>query len=861
MNCWIILDIEPTKDEKLIKKAYSAKSKLCHPEENPERFAELKQAYQEAIAYSQEEPEQVFFPDPLFPFPVPEQLSPSFSPFLPAQKGNLFEEESVTIHIPILTYEQMYKQYNEKKSYKMDAYLLQLLGNDYTPPKELSFTDYLLQWVYSNDFLDHYQEESFIQQLKIIIKDLHHGCLPLELEAVLCMVYGCNYALIETYDYHFYLETDREFEAFPTLSKILQSYSQLSPRDLNRETGILSGELPLHQKGFEDYCKLKHLVSVDEEGFSYKEELMEIFSPYLNLTYTHHKEETDTPQRHPKSWHLLLHFIENHPVSPFFLFVLKTCLSAPYPNEKADPLLQSKLFSAIEKNPKLQQYEQYHKELEKTKELFYAAALSCSVKKNPITISNSFASNYPPSALTSSFDTSKLPPETEVVINEFLNAPLKVLLDPLFFQENIMYGLVLNENNFCERNLVHPLFIESLINLYKNYSNPILNDLKSMLESALYSSRLSPYFFLNQPKTPEKVSFPEVFHSEDFWIYFFSLTIYSKYAKEITFLHVSINFFPINLPWVYDFTQFNIWEQTQSHNTTYSFELAENWFTLLFQENHIYYFHGTDCSGEEITAPFLSIEALEIITEEHLFHALLLLPFVQTTENNTLKNTILDYLQVFPLSDLIKDELSDDIVNYICSSTKIRELHRNRNERSISPLSYPTKTTSIQGLTPDIVARILSEQLINTASGRPIPEYSKNPKIQSFYEKYHQSYSLTLSYGEENNPCYFQPFHFKLPPSEEESLMAWLSTKKRGYNLSESQIPMGELGFDLENLSLFGMDTTNSNWFIKNKVEEIVTAANFTALFVNTVKLQIPPSGLKNLYTSETPEPTDNSTE
>ena len=36
MNCFTVLGIEPTTENKTIKRAYAAKSRECHPEEHPE---------------------------------------------------------------------------------------------------------------------------------------------------------------------------------------------------------------------------------------------------------------------------------------------------------------------------------------------------------------------------------------------------------------------------------------------------------------------------------------------------------------------------------------------------------------------------------------------------------------------------------------------------------------------------------------------------------------------------------------------------------------------------------------------------------------------------------------------------------
>ncbi len=52
MNIWKILGIEPTTDKKAIRKAYAAKTKEIHPEDAPEEFKQLHEAYQAALGYS-----------------------------------------------------------------------------------------------------------------------------------------------------------------------------------------------------------------------------------------------------------------------------------------------------------------------------------------------------------------------------------------------------------------------------------------------------------------------------------------------------------------------------------------------------------------------------------------------------------------------------------------------------------------------------------------------------------------------------------------------------------------------------------------------------------------------------------------
>lgn len=52
MDCFEILGIEPTNNIRIIKKAYSLLLKRYHPEEYPEEFKKIHQAYEEALLYA-----------------------------------------------------------------------------------------------------------------------------------------------------------------------------------------------------------------------------------------------------------------------------------------------------------------------------------------------------------------------------------------------------------------------------------------------------------------------------------------------------------------------------------------------------------------------------------------------------------------------------------------------------------------------------------------------------------------------------------------------------------------------------------------------------------------------------------------
>lgn len=52
-NIWTVLGIDPTENPSEIKKAYAQQSKSCNPEDDPQGFMKLREAYQAALAYAQ----------------------------------------------------------------------------------------------------------------------------------------------------------------------------------------------------------------------------------------------------------------------------------------------------------------------------------------------------------------------------------------------------------------------------------------------------------------------------------------------------------------------------------------------------------------------------------------------------------------------------------------------------------------------------------------------------------------------------------------------------------------------------------------------------------------------------------------
>ncbi len=62
-NVWELLQIEPTADREQIKKAYARQSRIFHPEEDPEGFMRLREAYSQALQWAEGSGDQLIFPD------------------------------------------------------------------------------------------------------------------------------------------------------------------------------------------------------------------------------------------------------------------------------------------------------------------------------------------------------------------------------------------------------------------------------------------------------------------------------------------------------------------------------------------------------------------------------------------------------------------------------------------------------------------------------------------------------------------------------------------------------------------------------------------------------------------------------
>jgi len=121
MNYWNILGITPTTDKRTIKKAYAKRLTEYHPEDQPEKFEEIKKAYQAALDYAN-------YPDDYTGFEEFEELEEpaeyAYEPF--SYNDNIFNVD--------IAYEEKLKKEQDQMYTVLNrlSYLLALKDKTYT---------------------------------------------------------------------------------------------------------------------------------------------------------------------------------------------------------------------------------------------------------------------------------------------------------------------------------------------------------------------------------------------------------------------------------------------------------------------------------------------------------------------------------------------------------------------------------------------------------------------------------------------------------------------------------------------------------------------------------------------------------
>lgn len=141
MDIWEILGIKPTIDKKSIKKAYAARTKVTHPEENPEAFKQLYEAYQTALAYADSFRERT-------------QAGDVREPADDGERGRAQKEDENGPKAELLSY---FTDYQEKHRQKIDVFIghwKAFTGFYRNPEAEAWWKDYLASEAFQ-DIKDH----------------------------------------------------------------------------------------------------------------------------------------------------------------------------------------------------------------------------------------------------------------------------------------------------------------------------------------------------------------------------------------------------------------------------------------------------------------------------------------------------------------------------------------------------------------------------------------------------------------------------------------------------------------------------------------------------------------------------------
>ncbi len=164
MNYWKILGIEPTTDKNIIKQSYMEKLNLFHPEEDPEGFQNLRQAYETALKECDVEEEVDNSPVGLWIQNVKEVYSRLSTRINPDVWNELLQDE-ICFQIDMV----------QETSYKLLTFLM---DNFRMPQKVWHLLDEHFNWSEKSEELYNKFPPAFINFLLEVIQ--YEECIPYE---------------------------------------------------------------------------------------------------------------------------------------------------------------------------------------------------------------------------------------------------------------------------------------------------------------------------------------------------------------------------------------------------------------------------------------------------------------------------------------------------------------------------------------------------------------------------------------------------------------------------------------------------------------------------------------------------------
>ena len=182
---WKVLGIAPTGDKKAIRAAYSAMTRQCHPEEDPEGFKQLHEAYQAAMAYASSSAGRAERREEMPEGPGKEERADKPEN---AQNGGTASAEKNTPesqainedtkgeetaeHAPSLL-DRLDRAKEEELSHSLCSGALKQFSAVLNDPKRFRRADAWKAFFLSEDFLKEQYQESFADGMLRILEDFH----------------------------------------------------------------------------------------------------------------------------------------------------------------------------------------------------------------------------------------------------------------------------------------------------------------------------------------------------------------------------------------------------------------------------------------------------------------------------------------------------------------------------------------------------------------------------------------------------------------------------------------------------------------------------------------------------------------
>lgn len=279
-NIWEILKIEETGDIRTIKRAYAALAKEYNPEEHPEEFLRIREAYEQALAWAGNRSSA---PEPVRAERrtdrTPEETGPVGNP--KEFSWNFTEENPYEKHPAFLAFRELYTGKRRRD--------------------RIAWMDYFV----SDDFLEVWREEEFTSAVSALVEG-QQAEYPLNKEFLteLYLAYG-----IRCHAQQLFLENNAAFHGIEHIMEIVQKGPFIT-RFKGNDSAVAAG--------FRDYRELLSLAAEGNWNDGNMLRLAGIIDRYIlgNISDRPIKNEYqyELSQRHPKSLKLIHYFFANTPL-------------------------------------------------------------------------------------------------------------------------------------------------------------------------------------------------------------------------------------------------------------------------------------------------------------------------------------------------------------------------------------------------------------------------------------------------------------------------------------------------------------------------------------------------------------------